>query len=65
MKTTIYIVRAKIYDDTVTCGMFPNMNLAVAYAAKARLRDGYDTVWCDAQDLEPRNSLYLFQGVTC
>ena len=53
MKTTIYIVRAKIYDDIVTCGMFPTMNLAVAYAAKARRRDDYDTVWCDAQDLKP------------
>ena len=53
MKTTIYIVRAKIYDDIVTCGMFPTMNLAVAYAAKARLRDGYDTVWCDAQNRYP------------
>jgi hypothetical protein len=53
MKTTIYIVRAKIYDDTVTCGMFPTMNLAVAYAAKARRCDGYDTVWCDAQDIKP------------
>ena len=53
MKTTIYIVRAKIYDDIVTCGMFPTMNLAVAYAAKARRCDGYNTVWCDAQDIKP------------
>ena len=53
MKTTIYIVRAKIYDDTVTCGMFPTMDLAVAYAAKVRRRDDYDAVWCDAQDIKP------------
>jgi len=54
MKTTIYIVRAKIYDDTVTCGMFPTMNLAVAYAAiLLRCCDGYGTVWCDAQDIKP------------
>jgi len=54
MKTTVYIVRAKIYDDTVTCGMFPTMNLAVAYAAiLQRCCDGYDTVWCDCQDIQP------------
>ena len=50
---TIYIVRAKIYDDTVTCGMFPTMDLAVAYAAKIRGREDYDAVWCDAQDIKP------------
>jgi hypothetical protein len=53
MKTTIYIVRAKIYRDTFTCGMFPTMKQAQAYAAKARLREDYDTVWCDAQDIKP------------
>jgi hypothetical protein len=53
MKTTIYIVRAKIYRITVTCGMFPTMDLAVSYAAKIRGRDDYDTVWCDAQDIKP------------
>ena len=53
MKTTIYIVRAKIYDDIVTQRIFTTMNLAVAYAAKARRRDDYDTVWCDAQDIKP------------
>jgi len=53
MKTTIYIVRAKIYRGVFTCGMFPTMDLAVAYAAKLRGRDDYDTVWCDAQDIKP------------
>ena len=53
MKTTIYIVRAKIYRGIFTCGMFPTMDLAVAYAAKVRGRDDYDTVWCDAQDIKP------------
>ena len=50
---TIYIVRAKIYRGVFTCGMFPTMDLAVAYAAKVRRRDDYDAVWCDAQDIKP------------
>lgn len=55
MKTTIYIVRAKIYRGTFTCGMFPTMDLAVAYAAELRLRNYYDAVWCDAQDIKANN----------
>ena len=53
MKTTIYIVRAKIYRGIFTCGMFPTMKQAQAHAAKVRLRDDYDAVWCDAQDIKP------------
>ena len=53
MKTTIYIVRANLYGDTITCGMFPTMKQAQAHAAKVRRRDDYDAVWCDAQDIKP------------
>lgn len=50
--TTIYIVRANLYGDTITCGMFLTMDLAVAHAAKVRRSDAFDTVWCDAQDIK-------------
>ena len=54
MKTTIYIVRAKIYRGTFTCGMFPTMKQAQAYAAKLRGRcEHHAAVWCDAQDIKP------------
>ena len=51
---TVYIVRAENFDDEfVTCGMFPTMKQAQAYAEKIRRGGGYCSVWCDAQDIKP------------
>ena len=52
--TTVYIVRAEDFDsEFVTCGMFPTMKQAQAYAEKMR-RDGcYCSVWVTPQDIKP------------
>jgi hypothetical protein len=54
MKTKIYIVRTKNFDgEFVTCGMFPTMKQAKAYAEKIRRGGGYCWIWCDCQDIQP------------
>ena len=48
---TVYIVRAEDFDNEfITCGMFPTMKQAQAYAEKMR-RDG----WCCSVWVTPQN----------
>ena len=52
--TTVYIVRAEDFDNEfVTCGMFPTMKQAQAYAEKMRRGGGYVSVWVTPQDIKP------------